>query len=139
MDPVTAVGLAATVCQLIAVVSTVVGYLNNLKEAVKDRGKLAREVTSLLATLTDLRYRIEDTNDSDPWFVGLRSLGVEHGPLDQFKEAMEELAERLKPATGLNKIAGRLKWPVDQKKIKDVLSKVERLKSSVMLAQQKDQ
>ena len=139
MDPVTAIGLIASIAQLIAVTSDTITYLNDVKDAPKDRAKLLREAASLLSILTGLRCRIEDTNDTDPWLIGVRSLGAKHGPFDQLKEAMEELAKRLQPAIGSNKMGRRLLWTLDKRNIEDTLSKIERLKTLILLAQQNDQ
>ena len=62
MDPISAVGLAASVVQLIDVTAKAVRYFNEVKDAPKERAKLAREATGLLSLLTDLRYRIEDVD-----------------------------------------------------------------------------
>lgn len=43
------------------VTSKVVTHLNDVKDAPKERAKLVREATRLLALLTDLRYRVEET------------------------------------------------------------------------------
>ena len=60
MDLVSATGLAASVVQLIDVTAKAFRYLNDVKNAPRDRARLAREATQLLSLLTDLRYRIED-------------------------------------------------------------------------------
>ena len=138
MDPVTVVGLAAGIVQLIGATTKAIKYLNDVKNAPKDRATLAREATSLLALLTDLRYRLEEAKSTDPWFTGVRSLGVEGGPLDQFKEVMEELARKLKSEGGIKKLGRSLLWTLDKNDIDSVLSKIERLKTLVGLALQKD-
>ena len=132
MDPVTAVGFVAVVVQLIGVTSKVVNYFNDVKDAPKEQAKLAQEVAGLLVLFTDLRYRVEETESTDPWFTGLHSLG---GPLTEFKSAMEDIANQLTPATSLKKV---LKWTIDKKEIDAILSKIERLKTLVVLALQKD-
>ena len=132
------VGLAAGIVQLIDAITKAIKYLNDVKEAPKDRATLAREATSLLILLTDLRYRVEEAKLTDPWLTGVHSLGVEGGPLDQFKEAMEELARKLKPETGIKKFGRTLLWTLDKNKINDIISKIERLKALVGLALQKD-
>ena len=132
MDPITAVGFVAAVVQLIDVTSKVVNYFNDVKDAPKDRAKLAREAAGLLVLFTDLRYRVEEIESTDPWFTGLRSLG---GPLTEFKSAMEDMADKLAPATSLKRV---LRWTLDKKDIDAILSKIERLKTLVILALQKD-
>ncbi|KAH0551049.1 hypothetical protein GP486_007597 [Trichoglossum hirsutum] len=138
MDPVTAVGLAASIVQLIDGTAKVIKYLNDVKDAPKDRARLAREATSLLAILTDLRYKVEEANPTDPWFTGVLSLGVEGGPLDQFNEALEELTRKLKPEKGIKKLSKTLLWTLDKIEIDRAFTKIERLKTLVSLALQDD-
>ena len=138
MDPITAVGLVASVVQLIDATATAIKYLNDVKDAPKDRATLAREGSSLLALFTDLRYRVEEADSTSAWFAGVRSLGVEGGPLDQFKDAMEGLARKLKPEAGIKKFGKTLIWTLDKNEISNILSKIERLKTLVGLALQKD-
>lgn len=138
MDPITVVGFVAAVVQLIDVTSKAVTYINDVKNAPKEQTKLAREAAGLLALLTDLRYHLEETTSTDPWFTGLLSLGQDGGPLAQFKSALEELAGMLAPATGAVKVKRVICWTIDKKGIDAVLMKIERLKTLVGLALQKD-
>jgi hypothetical protein len=138
MDPITAVGIAASIVQLIDTTTRVIRYLNDVKDAPKDRARLAREATSLLTLLTDLRYRVEETKSTDPWLTSVQSLGLEGGPLERFKEAIEELVRKLKPGSGVMKFGKALLWTVDKNEISNILSKIERLKTLIGLALQKD-
>lgn len=138
MDPVTAVGLVAAIIQLMDATMMAIKYLNDVKDAPKDRSKIARDATSLMVLLTDLRYRVEETDSTDPWFTGVRLLGVDGGPLDQFKEALDDLARRLKPKTGIKKLGKMLIWTLDKKNIDDILDSIERLKTLVTLSLGKD-
>jgi hypothetical protein len=138
MDPVTAVGLATSIVQLIDATTTAIKYLNDVKDAPKDRATLAREGSSLLALFIDLRYRVEEAESTGPWFTSMRSLGAHGGPLDQFKDAMEELVRKLKPEAGIKKLGKALTPTLDKNEISNVLSKIERLKTLVSLALQKD-
>ncbi|MCJ1462463.1 hypothetical protein MMC07_001065 [Pseudocyphellaria aurata] len=138
MDPVTVAGFVAALVQLIDVTSKVVNYCNDVKDAPKDRAKLSREVSSLLALFIDLRYRVEETTSTDPWFTGLRALGQKGGPLTQFKAAMEDIADKLEPGKGAKKIKKFLCWTLDKKDIEAILSRIERLKKIVTFALQQD-
>ena len=138
MDPITVVGFLAAIVQLIDTTSKVVTYFNGVKNAPKERAKLTREVTGLLLLFTDLRCRVEEvTTSTDSWFTGLQSLGEEGGPLMEFKIAMEEIADKLTPAKAMN-LGRLLRWTLDKKEIDALLSKIERLKTLVCLALQKD-
>jgi hypothetical protein len=138
MDPITTVGLAASIVQLIDATTIAIKYLNDVTDAPKDRATLAREGSNLLPLLIDLRYRVEEADSTDPWFAGVRWLGVEKGPLNQFKDALEKLARKLKPETGIKKFGKALIWTLDKNEISNILSKIERLKTLLSLALQKD-
>ena len=131
-------GFVAAVVQLIDVTSNLIIYFNDVKDAPKDRAKLAREASGLLALLTDLRYRVEDTSSTDPWFPGLRSLGGEGGPLMEFKSALEHIADKLAPASNVVNVMRVFRWTLEKKEIDTILSKIERLKTLIGLALQKD-
>jgi hypothetical protein len=135
MDPIS---LAASIVQLIGATTKVIKYLNDVKDASKDRETLAREGCSLLTLFTDLRYRVEEAESTSDWFAVIRSLGGEGGPLDEFKKTMEELARKLKPEAGIKKFGKALIWALDRNEINNILSRIERLKSLVNLALQKD-
>lgn len=138
MDPVTALSLVASVVQLIDATTKAIGFLNDVRNAPKERARLAQEATSLLALLTNLRYMLEDANTTEPWFRGILTLGVENGPLDQFKNAMEEMAGKICPETGVKKLGKMLIWTLERNEIKEILSKIERMKTFVELTLQKD-
>lgn len=136
-DSMEVVGFVAAVVQLIDITSKVVNYFNDVKDAPKDRAELTREATGLLALLTDLRYRVEDITSTDVWFIGIRSLAGEGGPLMEFKRAMEDIADKLAPRTKVN-LRRVLRWTLEKKEIHAILSKIERLKTLIGLALQKD-
>lgn len=137
MDPITVVGFLAAVVQLIDVTSKAVIYFNDVKNAPKERAKLAREATNLLSLFTELRYRVEETAATDPWFAGLRSLGGQGGPLMEFKDAMDAIADKLvPPKSGVNLRV--LRWTLEKKEIEAILWKIDRLKALVGLALQSD-
>ena len=139
MEPISVASFLAVVVQLIDVTSKVVNYFNDVKDAPKDRAKLAREAAGLLLLFTDLRCRVEETTSTDPWFTGLRSLGGEEGPaLIGFKCALEDIANKLAPATSIVNLRRVLSWTLDKKEIDAILSKIERLKTLIGLALQKD-
>ena len=138
MDPVTVFSLVAGIVQLIDTTTKVIKYINDVKDAPRDRARLALEAASLLALLTDLKYRLEETKSTDPWFTGICSLGVEGGPLEQFNEAIDDLARKLKPEKSLKKLTKAVFWPLDKNEINNILTKIERLKTFVGLALQKD-
>ena len=138
MDPITVLGLAASIIQLIDATVKVTQYINDVKDAPAERSKLAMEVANLVPLLTSLRYRIEGASSDDSWFLGVRSLGAPKGPLDLFKQDLKYLASKLEPQHGAKKIGKLLVWTLDKKDIKNSLDSIERIKSLISLALQRD-
>lgn len=56
----------------------------------------------------------------------------------EFKSAMENLADKLAPATGVKNLKRVLRWTLDKKEVDAILSRMERLKTLVGHALQKD-
>jgi hypothetical protein len=138
MDPITAVGLIASIAQIIDATTKVLRYLNDVKNAPKARAQVAQEASLLLALLTSLRYRLEDTNAKDPWVQGVMTLGMASGPLDQFREALEALAGKLQSSGTAKSVGKALSWYFEKKEVDEFLNRMERLKSFIALALQGD-
>jgi hypothetical protein len=136
MDPLS---LTASITALISTTAQVVSYLNDVKDAPKERAKLASEVACLYPLLIQLKYRVDDAAAGDKWSEStLKLLGGSNGPLDQFGKALAELARKLAPATGLKGIGRKLIWALDKTECMDILAKIERLKTLTGLALQED-
>ncbi|KAI9830716.1 MAG: hypothetical protein M1819_005380 [Sarea resinae] len=134
MAAVTVLVLSSSIVQLIDATTKAVKYINAVKNAPKDRATLACEASSLLVLFTKLRYRVEDAKSAEPWFDGVRSLGLGGGPLDQFRKTMEELARKLKPDTRMKNLGKTLIWPLEKSDTKGILSGIERMKRLVSIA-----
>ena len=81
---------------------------------------------------------MEDADPTDLWFTRLHSLGGQGGPLQQYTEVMESLAETLEPESGLKNLGRRLIWKLEKTQIKSMLDTIERLKSLISIALQED-
>ena len=138
MDPITVVSLAATVAQLFDATSKVVKYLHDVKNAPKECRQLAREISNLLPLFNDLKYRIEDSKSEDPLFNSLKSLGGKGSPLEAFRDTLEQTATKLGPRLGIHRVTAALSWTIEKKEVDSLLAKIERLKSLIGLALQKD-
>jgi hypothetical protein len=137
MDPLS---LTASITALLGTTAQVIQYLNDVKDASKEKRSLASEAASLLGLLTDLKYRAEEAEQTrDPWYTGIRVLGGENGPLEQFRNSLEELAAKLKPLSGYRKAGKSLLWTFDKTEINNILARIERLKTLIGFALSKDQ
>ncbi|KAL5113799.1 hypothetical protein ACEQ8H_008335 [Pleosporales sp. CAS-2024a] len=129
MDPLS---LTASVIAVLQLSAKVLLYLNDVKDASNGRIQCAIEASNLHNLLTNLRFRLEEGQDHQPWFTAVRELGTENGPLDQYKQALETLQARVK------KIRKFLAWPFEKKEIDTILARMERLKALVQIALEND-
>ncbi|KAL9037535.1 MAG: hypothetical protein Q9180_003663 [Flavoplaca navasiana] len=131
------VSLVAAVVQLVDVTKKTITYIESVKDASQDRLKVGREASGLLPLLYDLESKVS-ANENEEWSRCVRSLAMEHGPIDQLREALEQLAEKLKPRTGLKGTLQAFAWTLDKAYTQEVLGKIERVKTRVILALQGD-
>jgi hypothetical protein len=137
MDPLS---VTASIIAILQLSNKVIGYLNDVKDASKERAKCAIEAANLYSLLTNLRYRLEDADASTPWSTAVRALAIDKGPLDQFKQTLELLNDRMTGATSnIGKVREELMWKFKKQEIEDVLRSIERLKTLVGIALQMDQ
>ncbi|KAL9629558.1 MAG: hypothetical protein Q9204_005200 [Flavoplaca sp. TL-2023a] len=128
-----ALGVAASLGQLIEFTLKTIKYLNSVKDASKDRTRLLKEVPSLLSLLVSLKTSI-DEKQSDTWFDGIKLLAVKDGPLDQLRDTLKQLIDKLKPRKGLQKVARNMIWTLDKDYCEDLLRQIDRAKSTIGLA-----
>jgi len=134
------IGLAASIIAVIDAISTTVTCLNAVKNAPKERSRLAVEAADLSARLTRLRYKHEASDgdvstSAEPWLDGIQSLKT---PLDQFRATVESLTARLTERSGPGKLVSCLIWPLDKKSTLEYLAQIERMKTLTILALQED-
>lgn len=130
--------VSASIVAVLQLTGTVVQYLNDVKEAPKDRQRILGELSVASGILYLLRDLAERPQYGDAWSVTVRSLNVPNGPLDQFKLALELLTSKLAPVEGLKKMRKALTWPFQKAEIQSVISMIERQKSIFNLALQND-
>ena len=135
MDPLSVTASIIAVLQLSA---KVLSYLNDVKDASKDRAECAVEASSLYSLLLNLRFRLEGGDASQPWYVAVRALAVENGPLDQFKQALQTLQARMTDGGRLKKAGDALMWKFKKEEVAGILARMERLKTLVEIALQMD-
>ena len=135
MDPLSVIASIIAVLQLSA---KVLSYLNDVKHASKDRAECAVEASTLYSLLLALRFRLEEGDASQPWYIAVRVLAVENGPLDQFKQALETLQANMTDGGRLKKASDALMWKFKKEEIAGILARMERLKTLVEIALQMD-
>lgn len=136
MDPVS---LAASITALLQLTSSVIQYLNGVRGASEDRGRILSELASVNSVLFILQDQADQAKHGDQWSSTLQSLNVSKGPLDQLRSALEVLAFKLAPpATSIKKLGKAIVWPFQKEEVREVLGSIERQKALLTLARQND-
>ncbi|KAF2867352.1 ankyrin repeat-containing domain protein [Massariosphaeria phaeospora] len=135
MDPLS---VAASIVAVLQLSAKVLAYLNDVKDASKDRAKCAIEVSNLHSLLLNLRFRLEEGTANTPWYTAIRALAVENGPLDQFKQALETLQTTMTGRGRLKMASDALVWKFKKEEVASILVRIERLKTLVEIALQTD-
>lgn len=135
MDPLS---VTASIIAILQLSSKVLGYLNDVKDASKDRAKCAIEAANLNGLLTALRFRLEEGSSGTPWYTALQALAIENGPLDQFKQALEQLQRKMTGGSKMRKAGDALIWEFKKEEIASILGRMEGLKTLVQVALQID-
>jgi hypothetical protein len=135
MDPLSVTASIAAVLQLS---TKVLAYLNNVKDAPKDRTQCTIEILNLCSLLYKLRDHVEKGDSSQPWYSAVGALATSNGPLDQFKDALETLQAKVVEGNLLKKAGDLLLWKFIKEEVASILHRIERLKSLAEIALQMD-
>lgn len=135
MDPLSA---TASIIAILQLSNKVLGYLNDVNDASKDRAKCTIEASNLHSLLLNLRFRLEEGSANAPWYTAVRALAIENGPFDQFKQALELLQARMTEKDRLKKAGEALVWRFKKEEVADILGRIERLKTLVHIALEMD-
>lgn len=138
MDPLSVTASIITSIITIAQLSTkVLGFLDDVKDASKERSQWATETFNLCILLYRLRDRVEEDLDK-PWFSAVQALAIKDGPLDQFKQALETLHAKMTDRALLTRVISALMLGHKKEAVRDILGQIERLKTLVEIALQMD-
>jgi hypothetical protein len=132
MDPVTAVGLVASVAQLAGLAKDVILKLYEYGSDVKDAPQQASELRAELSILCDLIEWLKEALKKSPHTVFTPPDSLRNA-VDDFSSMLIELQTKLlKDSSGL---VGRLiKWPFTKKEMATYLLRLERYKSTFSAA-----
>lgn len=130
--------VTASIIAVLQLSVKVLGYLNDVKDASKDRAKCMIETSNVHNLLTRLRFLLEEENTDAPWNKAIRELGVKNGPLDQFKQALEALQTHMTDGGRLQQAGKALMWKFKKEEIAGILAQVEHLKTLIGIALQMD-
>jgi hypothetical protein len=122
---------AASIITVLQLTVTVIGYLNDVKNAPKECQQCAIEASNLQTLLVNLLYLLEQGQTGRPWFAEVQALRIQNGPLDQYTQALKELQSRVKSQDGIPTLKIRLLWTFKKEEVANILERMERLKSHV--------
>jgi hypothetical protein len=128
MDPITAVGLVASVVQLADAARSTFSALFQYYEDVRDAPERSRELREELKALYDILGSLESVlilKSSASTFAVPNSL---KSAITQFQEMLDSMTERV--AERKTKGLKRLKWPFTKKENDRYLVRMERYKST---------
>ena len=131
MDPLS---LTASIIAVIQLTSTLTSYLNEVRKATAEQAEIAVEASNLFHLLTTLRFRVEASRSDDPWFNQVKLLGINNGPLDQFKIHLEKMMDQLSSSRKRDQIKSIFLWKFTKKEAENTLARIERLKSLISYA-----
>jgi hypothetical protein len=131
MDPVS---LTASIIAILQLTSSLTNYVIDASNATTEQKRLAFEASNLSALLTTLRSRVEGARSNDPWLNQVKMLGSKNGPLDQFKNILETMVDKLQSARKMDQIKSALLWKFTKKEVENALARMERLKSLINCA-----
>lgn len=135
MEPL---GATASIIAILELSCKVLGYLNDVKTASKDRDKCAVEASNLCSLLFSLRSRLEEGSSNEPWYNSVRALGVENGPLDQYKQALEQLQDKVARGGKCKAVGNSLTWNFIKDEVASILARIGRLNTLVQVALEMD-
>lgn len=128
----------ASIIAVLQLSAKVLTYLNDVKDAPRDRTQCAVEILNLCSLLYKLRDHVEKGDPMQPWYTAVQGLAVKNGPLDQFKQALETLQTKMTDGGRLKKAGEALVWKFKKEEVARILDRIERLKSLVEIALQMD-
>ena len=132
MDPLS---LSTGIISLLSVCNTVTQYISNVKDAPEQRQKILNELLLMTGCLTILKANVDNMELLPETFL---SLCGEDGVLDQLKECLQTLWNRLQPGVGFKRFTRRVQWPFRKSEVDDLLRTMERYKTILVLVLQSD-
>lgn len=135
MDPLS---VAATITALLTLTKDIVLWAKEAKDAPDERRKFIREASSLSGMLNTLVEFINDSDPSDPWLLAIPRLAEKDGALDGLTLSLQLLKEKVNPTSTMRKMGHALTWKHIKDHIKDLLCRMERVKSLVGIALELD-
>lgn len=129
------VGFAASIITLLELTKGVLEYIRDAYNAINERKKLSDEIESTQRLLEQLNLKSEEAK----WGDTMKVLTIPGGPLQQFETQLKQLEKCLAPSNSQwKKLGTALKWPLNRKATEEIFTSLERFKSLLTIALQRD-
>ncbi|KAF2752630.1 hypothetical protein EJ05DRAFT_490767 [Pseudovirgaria hyperparasitica] len=135
MDSLSVTAGVITIPQL---TTKVLSLLTNPKGASTDRERCTLELSNLSTLLIHLRFRLQGGGYDEPWYRSINALSASNGPLDRYKQALEELQGSMTNESGITKLGQTIMWKLKKEEIESILLRIERLKTLVQIVLELD-
>lgn len=135
MDPVS---VTLSITALLTLTKDVILWAKEAKDAPDERKKFVKEASSLSGLLNTLFEFINDCDPGDPWLQAIPRLAQKDGVLDGLTQSLQLFKDKVNPASMIRKVGHALAWKHVKDDIKDLLSRMERLKTFVGIALELD-
>lgn len=132
-------GIASSIIAISGLTVKSLSYVKFVHDAGKDIQDYNREAPHFAGLLTSLAAHVAQSGgqNGEAWFESVQTLY--RGPIRQYETALERFKEKVAPGNGLReKVVQRIAWKFVKDDVKEVLERMERLKSLIIIALQED-
>lgn len=132
-------GIVSSIIAIAGLTVKSLSYVKSVHDAGKDIQDYNREASHFAELLTSLAARVAQSGgqSGEPWFASVQTLY--RGPIQQYQTALERFKEKVAPGTGFcEKVIQRIAWKFVKDDVKEILERMERLKSLIVIALQED-
>ena len=133
-----ALGATASIIAILSLSHKVLKYLNDVKDASKERRACATEVKTLNTLLLKLSLRLDEGSAESQWYTEVQALADKNGPLDQLKHDLELLESMTVEKGRMKKVGDALTWKLKKEESAGILGRMERLKTLIQTALEMD-
>jgi len=132
------VGLLASIAQLVNIAIKACDYVNGVKNAPEEQAIIAEEASLLVSLLLQLRRKVNTAHDGSADKAWLEASFKLTPYLNMLHEALEKIAPKVVSNQDgrLERLSKRLVWPWNEEKCKEILRRIEKLKSLIQIALQ---
>jgi len=130
--------VAASIIAVVQIAGSVITYLSDVKDASKECEECQIEASNSNTLLLRLKRLVSESSPTELWFTQVQELARKDGPLDQYKLALEGLLAKVEPKSKLRNALNVLMWKFVKDDIARVLTRMERVKTLVIIALEMD-